>query len=369
MGSAIVPLDRETVLLAVKNTLGQIVNDGIFALGGQVAVVCDGELIVDLALGESGSRKVLSPGDLHNVYCLVKPFSYLLLAQVLENAGIGPDDLLDEVASLPCWCPTGITFRELSSHNAGLGEPSAIQWRWTPPNERETLLRKGSRVQRSAYSEVAGGLVCEHLIEEITGVPADNYCIDKLLSPLGLSNDMIVNADGAESVRNRVRAPAAGLPMSPLPMLSELLPSHMNEIRLALGALATMSAVAKLFAAVGRVMLGKQVSGLPSPQYLDDLLRDERPASEDPVLGREAKWSAGLMVELKRQVVSRFASNNSVGHVGGLANSAALFDPTRNTSVAVFLNGVGADFHDQALPRQRTLDRVLDAIPACNTEV
>ncbi len=111
MGSAIVPLDRETVLLAVKNTLGQIVNDGIFALGGQVAVVCDGELIVDLALGESGSRKVLSPGDLHNVYCLVKPFSYLLLAQVLENAGIGPDDLLDEVASLPCWCPTGITFR------------------------------------------------------------------------------------------------------------------------------------------------------------------------------------------------------------------------------------------------------------------
>ncbi len=31
--------------------------------------------------------------------------------------------------------------------------------------------------------------------------------------------------------------------------------------------------------------------------------------------------------------------------------------------MAVYLNGVGADFYDLALPRQRLLDTVLDAIP------
>lgn len=354
---------RGAVVRAAEGALGEVVGEGIFAVGGQLAVVWGDELVADVAVGVSSRGGALGSGDLHNVYCLVKPFSYLLLAHVLEGAGYGADDLLDGVVGLPSWCPGGITLRRLGCHEAGLGEPSAMDWRWTPSGERTALLHKRKRSQGPAYSEVAGGLVCEHVIEQISGRSADLYCVEELLGPLGLLDDVILDAGGAESVRGRVQAPVAGLPVSPLPMLSELLPSQMGEISLALGALATMRGVAQLFAAVGRVLSGVRVSGLPSPSYLGGLMRDDRPVRDDPVLGREAKWSGGLMVELGRQVVSRFAGQGSVGHVGGLANSAALFDPTRDASVAVYLNGVGAVFEDQGLPRQRALDSVLDAIP------
>ena len=262
------------------------------------------------------------------------------------------------------WCPEGLTFRRLACHDANLGEPSAMQWSWTPREKRQALLHKGKRHQESAYSEVAGSLVCECVIEGISGRSASAYCVEELLDPLGLRGEIIVDADGTESVRGRVQAPVAGLLVSPLPMLSELLPDHMAEVSLALGALATMRRIAHLFAAVGRVLSGKEVLELPSPEYLGALLSDDRPTRYDATLQREAKWSGGLMVELGRQRISRAAGYGSVGHAGGLANGAALFDPTRSASVSVYLNGVGIDFDDQAVPRQRVLDSLLDVIPA-----
>ena len=348
---------------AAERTLGEVVEERIFAVGGQVGVVRDGVLIADVVAGESGAGRRLGADDLHNVYCLVKPFAYLLLAHVLEGAGCGADDPLDGVVRLPTWCPEGLTLRRLACHDASLGEPPAMEWRWTPRGERQALLHRGRRDQGSAYSEIAGGLVCEFVIEGISGRSANAYCVEELLVPLGLRSEIIVDADATESVRGRVQTPVSGLPVSPLPMLSELLPDQMAEVSLAMGALATMRGVAELFAAVGRVLSGVQVSGLPSPQYLGDLLSDDRSLRYDPTLQREAKWSGGLMVELGRQRISRVAGDGSVGHAGGLANGAALFDPTRNASVAVYLNGVGVEFDDQAVPRQRVLDSVLDVIP------
>lgn len=158
--------------------------------------------------------------------------------------------------------------------------------------------------------------------------------------------------------------PVSGLPLAPLPVLSEMLPCQISEIRLALGALATMRGAARLFAAVGRVIAGVHIRGLPSPELLNRLLADDLPLRYDPVLGREAKWTGGFMVGLAEQGISRLAGAGSVGHAGGLANSAAVYDPARRASVAVYFNGVGLSFHDLALPRQQALDAVLDAIPA-----
>ena len=64
-----------------------MVAERIFAVGGQVGVVRDGVLIADVAVGKSGVGRQLSADDLHNVYCLVKLVTYLLLAHVLEGAG------------------------------------------------------------------------------------------------------------------------------------------------------------------------------------------------------------------------------------------------------------------------------------------
>lgn len=348
----------------VVQALSEVVDEGIFAVGGQAAVVVDGVVVADVGVGVTGSGMPLSAGDLHEVYCLVKPLPYLLLAHVVEGVGCGPDELLAGAVGLPDWCGGGLTLRRLASHEAGLAHPQAMLWRMTPPDRRPALLGSYGNDQGPAYSELVGGLVAEHVIEQVTGMPADRYCTEALLKPLGLVDDVIVDAAMGLDQRHRVRVAVSGLPVSPLPMLGGLLPSRISEIRLAFDALATMRGVAGFFAAVGRVLGGERQPGLPSPRLLKELLDDDRPLTHDPTLERPAKWAGGLIVDLDQQGISQLAGPGSVGHVGGLANSVAVYDPTRLASVAVYLNGVGASFHDQALPRQQVTDRILDAIPA-----
>ncbi|MDE0613030.1 MAG: serine hydrolase [bacterium] len=347
----------------VEQALVELTDEGIFAVGGQAAVTVEGVVVADVGVGVTGSGMPLSAGDLHEVYCLIKPMPYLLLAHVMEGVGCGPDELLESAFGLPDWCRSELTLRSLASHEAGLAHPQAILWRMTPPDQRPDLLGASGDDRGPAYSELLGGLVAEHVIEQVTGMPANQYCTDFLLKPLGLVDDIIVDSEIGLEQRDRIRVPVSGLPVSPLPMLGGLLPSRINEVRLAFGALATMRGVAGYFAAVGRVLSGELLPGLPSPQLLGELLDDDRPLRHDPTFDRPAKWAGGLIVDLDKQGISQLAGSGSVGHVGGLANSAAVYDPTRKASVAIYLNGVGASFEDQALPRQRVMDRILDAIP------
>ncbi len=277
-----------------RQVLSEVVREGIFASGGQIAAMCDGELVADVAVGETGWGEKLTSDHLHNVYCLLKPLPYLLLGRVLEDAGCGPDDLLDEVVELPSWCPGGLTYRRLCCHDAGLGEPTATVWRMTPVAGRPALLEQVIRSSGPAYSEMAGGLIVEHVIEQVSGQTANRYCAEELLGPLGLTDDIIISAGRGLAARNRVSVPVLGLPIARLPVLSELLPCQIGEIRLALGALSTMRGAAGLFAAVGRVMAGERVRGLPTPGLLNGLLADDRPLRYDSVLRREAKWAGGF---------------------------------------------------------------------------
>lgn len=340
-----------------------MVEEGIFAIGGQAAVAIDGQLSADVAVGAVGNGKPLATDDLHNVFCMLKPVAYLLLAHALEQAGCGPDDELEEVVAMPGWCPGGLTFRSLGTHEAGLVEPRPMLWKWTPPEGRQALLEQSRNSRGSGYSDLAGGLVAEHVIEQLSGSTAAKYCSEELLQPLELEGEIIFDPDTAWNERHRIQAPVSGLPVHNLPMLSELLPGHIGEVRLAMGALATMRGAAGFYAAVGQVMADQLQPGMPSPRFLQKLLDDDRPVSLDPVLDRPAKWAGGLMVELGQQGFSRLAGDGSVGHTGAMANGVAIYDPTRSASVAIYLNGVGASLEDQMLPRLQSIDKILDAIP------
>ena len=349
---------------SVIDVLRELTDEGIFAVGGQLAIRINGDSVVNVGVGKAGCGADMTADALHNVYCIVKPMTYLLLGYVLETGGFGPDDPLDEIVNLPAWVPEGLTYRILAAHEADLAEPSAFIWRSTPPDQRWELLIRMSGNLGVGYSEITGGLVVEHIIEKLSGQPSSPYCVDELLEPLGLSGEILVDPALAIAGRSRIRVPVIGLPVDPLPMLTELLPSRVRETRLAMGAYATMGGVARLFEAVGEVIAGNAQPGLPSPGLLRDLLDDGRPLRHDPVLLRPAKWAAGLMTDVDLQGFSKAVGPGTVGHTAGLANSFAFHDPSRKTSLAVYLNGVGVEDDDHILPRQQLLDRILDAIPA-----
>lgn len=352
--------DLETIIV---DGLVELTDEGIFAAGAQLAVVVSGDAVVNVGVGEAGCGADMTADALHNVYCIVKPMTYLLLGYALESGGFGPDDLLDEIVDLPAWVPEGLTYRILAAHEADLAEPSAFVWRSTPAEQRQDLLSLMSGNLGAGYSELCGGLVVEHIIEELSGQPPCQYCKDELLEPLGLSGEIFIDPDLAMAARSRIRVPVIGLPVDPLPMLTEFLPSRIREARLAMGAYATMGGVARLFEAVGEVMAGNSQPGFPSPALLTNLLDDGRPLRHDPVLLRPAKWAAGLMTDVDLQGISKAVGPGTVGHTAGLANSFAFHDPSRKASLAVYLNGVGIDDDDHILPRQKLLDEILNAIP------
>lgn len=349
--------------MVAEQALRDVVEEGIFAVGGQAAVVIDGLLVTDVAVGTAGNGKPLVPGDLHNVFCMLKPVAYLLLAHALEGTGCGPDDELDGVVEMPGWCPGGLTLRSLGTHEAGLVEPRPMSWKWTPPEKRQALLEQSRNSRGPGYSDLVGGLVAEHVIEKLSDRTAAGYCSKELLQPLKLENEVIFDPEMGWNARHRIRAPVSGLPVHKLPMLSELLPGHIGEVRLAMGALATMRGAAEFYAAVGQVMTGEPQPGMPSPRLLQDLLDDDRPITHDPVLDRPAKWAGGLMVDVGQQGISQLAGEGSVGHTGAMANGVAFYDPTRSASVAIYLNGVGSSLEDQVLPRQQSIDKIIDTIP------
>lgn len=354
--------DSEFESVAIS-LLGELTDEGIFAVGGQLAIVVEGDFVVNVGVGKAGCGAEMTADALHNVYCIVKPMAYLLLGYALEAGGFGPDDPLDRMVDLPAWVPEGLTYRVLAAHEADLAEPSAFLWRSTPAEQRQELLNGMSGNLGAGYSEIAGGLVVEHVIEELSGQPSSLYCNEELLEPLGLAGEILIDPELAMAARSRIRVPVIGLPVDPLPMLTEFLPSRIREARLAMGAYATMGGVARLLEAVGKVMAGSAQPGLPSPALLRNLLDDGRPLRHDPVLNRPTKWAAGLMTDIDLQGISKAVGPGTVGHTAGLANSFALHDPNRRASLAVYLNGVGVEDDDHILPRRKLLDEILNAIP------
>ena len=347
----------------VVHLLSELTDEGIFAAGGQLAIRVNGISVVNVGVGQAGCGADMTADALHNVYCIVKPMTYLLLGYALETNGFGPDDPLGQIVDLPAWVPEDLTYRILAAHEADLAEPSAYIWRSTPADKRQELLNRMSGNLGAGYSEITGGLVVEHIIEELSGHPPSHYCTQELLEPLGLSSEILIDPESAIAARSRIRVPVIGLPVDPLPMLTEFLPSRIREARLAMGAYATMGGVARLFEAVGEVMAGYAQPGLPSPALLRSLLDDGRPLRHDPILLRPTKWAAGLMTDVDLQGISKAVGPGTVGHTAGLANSFAFHDPSRKASLAVYLNGVGVENDDHILPRQQLLDEVLNAIP------
>ena len=316
-----------------------------------------------MAIGHAGDGKGMTSDDLHNVYCLFKPLVYLLLGHVLEANGHDPDTPLDEITVMPTWSPEGLTYRQLAAHDAALAEPSAAAWKMANPASQGDLLSLANRSGGPAYSEISGGLLAELVIEQLTGDFPNEYCAHELLGPLGLLDQVIVEPERAIAAQKRIRAPITGLPIDPLPMLSELLPFYLSETRLAVGALATMSGIAQIYTAIGRVLDGISQPGLPSPSWLKVLLEEQRPFRDDPIFQRPAKWAAGLMTDIGQQNISRLAGPGSIGHTGGLANTVALYDPSRKAAIALYLNGVGTERYDDILPRMQVVDTVIDAFP------
>ena len=331
------PTMGSEVFESTVHSFSSLISDKTIAIGGQLCIAIAGELVVDIATGETLGRE-LQVDDLHSGFCITKPLQGLALGILIDQ---GLCDLRQVVrSSLHPKISQGVTVASLLNHSAGLIEPLAVSWRLCPPDARWQLLQSSSRSEGPGYSEIAAGLIIEDLIESATTQSAAAFIEEEILDPLGLTDTVIVSETRASTpdVRRRTTVPFAISAEGCVPLLSERLACQIAELRPAFGSLVSAQGLCRLYAAVERVFQGKSVDGLPSRETLRALLSAVS-FHDDKVLKRKCAFSGGFMVNLSEHHFSNRISHDAFGHTAGITQCAAFCDPRRELAAAFYLNG------------------------------
>ena len=244
------------------------------------------------------------------------------------------------------------TLGAVLNHSAGLIEPLALRWRVCPPEERALLLESARNQPANAYSELAGGLVVEAIIEHCTGAPADEWATENILRPAGLVDDFVIKGTVAASDRTRSRAARSVWGRKRLPLLSERLPVQLRECRLAFGAVATARGIAGVFELWRRALRGEPSAC--SPETVRQLVVCRRGLADDPVIQRTADFAAGVAVDLSKHQLGRGGAR-AVGHTAGVCIAAGIAEPDADVVIALYINGSMLDDRPRACEVRESL--------------
>ena len=354
-------VNSQSVEAVCGDAVSEVLAAGIYATGLQLYVEHAGSVAFDDAAGRCADRQ-LDRRSLHSGYCLTKPLLSVGLALLVDAGQLTFDDHVRAIDDGIWWVDRETRVRDVLSHDAGLDKPPAMTWRMTTVESRASLLEMGTR-GRPAYSEIAGWLAIERIVESIVGQTAGEFLHDALIGPLGLEDGLFMTSPRALQALadGRVLVPVGGLPVEEVPLLSELLPCQVGEARPAFGGLVSMSAMGRFYTALKDVLSGACRTGLPSPETLARLVESRNDPRWDGVLRKTCAFAGGFMSHFADHGVSGL-SGNAIGHVAGVSNAIAFCDPEVDVALALYLNGVSLNADDLMLGRQLVVQRIIGAL-------
>lgn len=346
----------------VESILRQICSEGVWGIGAQAYIAKNDVCLADVAVGAS-SNGAMDTSTLHNWYCAVKPLLPLSLAlEVGEDPG-AYHEIVQEPSESDGQEP--VRVRDLLSHQAGAGFPSALQFRWTPPEERVALLTKyRMRSGRADFSEVQAWTRLDDHVREHRDVDLAGFATERILVGLDLEQEMIVRPELAlQAVREaRVSCPIADLPFDPVPLLPEQCESAALSIDGSTGAFASARSVGRLYGKVNAVLRGADHTSLPSRQALNLLLACQRQPIWDRTLRRECGFAGGFMSNLATHMFGRRWSGSAIGHAGSGSTCVVATDPSDGLTLAVYVNGWVDSLADLEHFRPHLIERLQSAL-------
>ncbi|MFM7068461.1 MAG: serine hydrolase domain-containing protein [Actinomycetes bacterium] len=329
--------------------------EGFFHTGAQVAVVADGELVLDAAVGTTHRDEPITTESLFALYCTAKPVLAAAALRLIADDELSLDDCLGDVVepSLPAWMAER-TIEQVLAHTAGLHAPQAVASRVIPERDRLDWLRSfeappGWRfgVDRS-YSEWAGWYLLGLAVEGAAEQPFDEYAARQVVSgylePAGVPVDdltlRIPTDRGDQLARVAVTYDLAG--PHPVPLLAEAGAQTAAEWNPSFGAYGTMSALVELYAGLLADLDGAE---LVLPQdLLEFAVASRLPLTDDVTLGRPVAFGLGVMTTLSSHHFGDRVSDRAFGHAGQGGSCFAFADPARDVAVALLCNaGLDAD--------------------------
>lgn len=330
-------------------------------VGASLAVVRDGELLVDLWGGslDAVGRRPWAADSVVNVWSTTKAVNALCFAMLVDR---GQAAYADPVAR---WWPEfaahgkgAITIAMLLSHQAGLcsfADPAVVEDFYDQPRAAARfaamapLWPPGSR---SGYHAISIGNLAGELFRRIEGRTLGAFIRDELAGPCGL--DLTLGLPPSEEARRAEMIAPPELATSNMatdlnpsqvaaytnPVIEPLLPNtpawRACELSSANG-FSNARSLARLFGAVagdgtldGRRIVGKAALAEATTEQIQGV---------DEVLGVPARWGAGFLLNTDGLYGPQ---DRSYGH-SGWGGSFVVVDPVARMALAYTMNRMGTD--------------------------
>jgi CubicO group peptidase (beta-lactamase class C family) len=348
-------------------------DEAMLTTGAQIAVDVEGQRVLDIARGESGTGGEMTPEHVYRVYCTIKPVTSIAVACLAEAGRLDLDEPLAPHLSDLRVLDGGVSLRHILTHTAGLQRPQAIEMELLSASKRRAALGRTTRPPgwpigaSAAYSEFAGWHVIGWLLEAVTGEELRPFLRRTVLDPLELRSTWIgMTEDEYTHALPRIGLNIDLRNLGRYPMVYERSRRVCVETNPAHGGYTNARDLATLYSRLLAGLSGQAVDGLPSASTLAMFTSPARPVLFDEVLDRECSYGLGFMTDLSQHTFGDRCSASSFGHSGYVGSSFAFADPERSLAVGVVYNGVFG--HETAFLRRRALMNALYADLAADRE-
>jgi CubicO group peptidase (beta-lactamase class C family) len=331
----------------------------------QCYVSLGGEVLLDVAVGDSVPARRLRTDDVMLWYSSGKPLTTVAVLQLWERGRIGLDDRVGDFLDGWAQGKERCTVRHVLTHTGGFPMYGSSDFDTDlPPGESLTRIVTTPAAWEpgtaAGYHPVTGWRVLGAIVEAVDGRPIDRYLRDEILEPLGCTSSSLgVPLDVQPALGERLvpvtwkghRFPVVeddgGLRM--LPYRIDRIhnePWHIAKVEPG----ATMRGPARELGRFYESLLGHGPRVL-DPATVELMGAVHRHDLRDALFGMAKPWGLGVTVDF-----TGGAGRRSFGH-GGMASSRGLADPDCGLVMVVVCNGLPNPFAAE----QRLLE-VTDAV-------
>ena len=333
--------------------------------GAQCYVSRHGEVLLDVAIGESRPGRAVERDDLMLLYSAGKPLTVVAVLQLWEQGRLALDDRVGEYVDGWGNGKERCTIRHVLTHTGGFPNADAKLFdrdvsygevvahiaaspaRWEPGTD-------------AAYHPSSGWKILGAVVERIDGRPIDRYLTEEVLGPLGVENMRLgvpLNAQNALGERISpvywrghampVVDPDGGLQMVPYKVDQfHNEPHFVAKVEPGGGMRGPARELGRFYESL--LGLGDPVL---EPRTVEVMSSVHRYGIKDRLFRQNIPWGLGVQVAFTGGTGRR-----AFGH-GGMASSRALADPEFGLVMAVVTNGL-AGFVDA----EQRLFEITDAV-------
>lgn len=333
--------------------------------GAQCYVSLRGEVLLDIAMGDSRPGRALEPDDLMLWYSAGKPLTVVAILQLWEQGRLGLDDRIGHYIADWGGGKERCTLRHVLTHTGGFPNAGTKVFDADLPYDEEVRWIAAWRAEwepgtAAAYHPSSSWKILGAIVEKIDGRPIDRYLRDEIYTPLGLDNVRMGISEAEQQALGERRTPvywkghampvndADGFRMAPY-RVDEIhnQPWHVAKVEPGGGVRGPARELGRFYES----LLGFGPAEVVDARTVELMGAVHRYGLRDQLFRMNIPWGLGV-----QRAFSGGASRRAFGH-GGMASSRGLADPETGLVLALVTNGLPS-----FLPAEERLFQVTDAV-------